>query len=249
MLYTVKEVSEITRVTVKALHHYHKIGLLLPCKVNEAGYRFYGTKELERLQQILFYRELDFPLKEIKQILNGEHDRLSILNSQKKLLQSRIKKMERLIDTIDQSIWYTAKGEHMDQKEMFKGFNTSEEWTDALQEQNEYLKEHYQYDLLEKNEIDVQEMNESALEAKCFIEKMADALKNGIKHNDGRINKLIDKHIHFLNDHGHQTKAADFAMQTRFFLNDDFHRNMLESQQTGLSYYLCLAAEDFASVQ
>lgn len=61
MLYTVKEVSKITKVTVKALHHYHKIGLLLPCKVNEAGYRFYGTKELERLQQILFYRELDFP--------------------------------------------------------------------------------------------------------------------------------------------------------------------------------------------
>lgn len=63
--YTVTEVARLAGVTVKALHHYHKIGLLKPCKVTEAGYRLYGTKELERLQQILFYRELDFSLEQI----------------------------------------------------------------------------------------------------------------------------------------------------------------------------------------
>ncbi|GGB40658.1 hypothetical protein GCM10011409_17690 [Lentibacillus populi] len=66
MLYTVKEMAKFANVTIKTLHHYHKIGLLYPYKVSEAGYRLYGMKELERLQQILFYRELDFPLKEIK---------------------------------------------------------------------------------------------------------------------------------------------------------------------------------------
>jgi DNA-binding transcriptional MerR regulator len=78
----------MANVTVKTLHHYHKIGLLLPCEVSDAGYRFYSMKELERLQEILFYRELDFPLRKIKQILTGEHDRLKILKEQKMLLQS-----------------------------------------------------------------------------------------------------------------------------------------------------------------
>lgn len=87
--------------------------------------------------------------------------------------------MEQLVETIDESIRCTMKGESMDKKEMFKGFNSEEEWAEALTEQNQYLKEKYNYDLLENNPIDVQSMNESALEAKRFIDGMADALKNG----------------------------------------------------------------------
>ena len=73
-MYTVQQVAKLTHTTVKALHHYHKIGLLVPEQTTEAGYRLYGRNELERLQHILFYKELDFPLKEIKQLLDGEVD-------------------------------------------------------------------------------------------------------------------------------------------------------------------------------
>ncbi|MFC7393781.1 MerR family transcriptional regulator [Scopulibacillus cellulosilyticus] len=247
MLYTVKELSELANVTIKTLYHYHKIGLLLPCKVSEAGYRLYGIKELERLQQILFYRELDFPLKEIKQILDGEPDRLLILSGQKKLLLSRMRRLERLVQTIDESISHTAKGEVMDKSAMFKGFDSKEEWTEALSEQNQYLKETYDYDLLKENSIDVQSMNESAIEAKRFMNGMAQGLNDGLKFDDKKVQTLIHQHINFLTHHGHETTAESFAQTTRFFLNDDFHRNMLEAQATGLSYYLCIAAEAFAS--
>ncbi|MFD3259167.1 MerR family transcriptional regulator [Paenibacillus lentus] len=74
-MYTVHEVAKLAHTTVKTLHHYHKIGLLIPEQTTEAGYRLYEKKDLERLQQILFYKELDFPLKEIKQLLNGEINR------------------------------------------------------------------------------------------------------------------------------------------------------------------------------
>jgi len=77
--YTVKRVAEMTGVTVKALHHYHKIGLLLPCRVTETGCRLYCESELMRLQQILFYRELDFSLGNIKQALESESDRIRFL--------------------------------------------------------------------------------------------------------------------------------------------------------------------------
>lgn len=89
MLYTVKEVANLTGVTVKTLYHYHKIGLLKPCRISDVGYRIYGVKELERLQQILFYRELDFSLKDIKKALEDEPSRQLCLTNQYELLIAR----------------------------------------------------------------------------------------------------------------------------------------------------------------
>ncbi|MFD2211276.1 MerR family transcriptional regulator [Virgibacillus halophilus] len=249
MLYTVKEMSQLANVTIKTLHHYHKIDLLLPYKVSEAGYRLYGIKELERLQEILFYRELDFPLKKIKEMLDGQPDRLSILSGQKKLILARKQRLEQLIQTLDESIMHTRKGEVMDKTALFKGFESEEEWKEALSEQYEYLNEKYGYDLHVEKPIDVQSMNESAMEAKRFMGGMAQSLKDGLRVDDKKVQQLIGQHLDFLNTHGHKTTAADFEKQTRFFLNDDFHLKMFESQQQGLSYYLCIAAETFASAK
>lgn len=68
---TVKEVSRLTGVSVRTLHHYDAIGLLKPTKITDAGYRLYDDTALGRLQNILLFRELQFPLKEIKKILNN----------------------------------------------------------------------------------------------------------------------------------------------------------------------------------
>ena len=68
---TVKEVSRITGASVRTLHHYDAIGLLKPTAVTEAGYRLYGDAALKRMQSILFFRELQFPLKDIKRILDA----------------------------------------------------------------------------------------------------------------------------------------------------------------------------------
>ena len=85
---TVKEVSEFTGVSVRTLHHYDAIGLLKPAKVTEAGYRLYDDAALSRLQTILFYRELQFPLKEIRNILDSENfDASEALSQQIRLLE------------------------------------------------------------------------------------------------------------------------------------------------------------------
>lgn len=249
MLYTVKEVSALSNVTVKTLHHYHKIGLLLPSEITEAGYRLYGMKELERLQEILFYKELDFPLEKINQLLEDDPERNAILSSQKELLLTRMGRLKGLIETLEASIQHTTEGETMNTRDMFRGFKNEEEWTNALAEQNEYLKDTYDYDLLENNNMDVNEMNEQAAEAVRFMNGMAESLKDGIKYDDESVIHLIGQHLESLNHQGHATSASDFAAQSRFFLSDDFHRNMLESQQTGLSYYLCTAAEAFAETK
>lgn len=246
MLYTVKEISKLSGVTVKTLHHYHKIGLLLPCEVSEAGYRLYGTKELERLQEILFYRELDFPLKRIQQLLDGEPERLAILSGQEKLLLLRQQRVERIIQTLRQSISSLERGETMESQDMFNGFESEEEWRNALEEQNQHLKASYGFDMLDSAPIEVQELNEQAAEAAEFMKGMAQALKMGMKHNDHVVHARIGNHLDFLNKQGLAISADDFAAQTRFFLGDDFHLRMLEDQQTGLAYYLAAAAESYA---
>lgn len=82
---TVKEISERTGISVRTLHYYDEIGLLKPTSYSEGGYRLYDDKALERLQQILFFREFDMPLLEIKEIMdNPELDRDSVLLTQKK---------------------------------------------------------------------------------------------------------------------------------------------------------------------
>ena len=95
---TVKQVSELTGVSVRALHHYDAVGLLKPTRVTEAGYRLYDDTALGRLQTILLFRELEFPLKEIRAILdNPAFDPALALEQQIRLLELRREHLDRLI--------------------------------------------------------------------------------------------------------------------------------------------------------
>ena len=99
---TVKEISDLTGISVRTLHYYDEIGLLKPTEKSDAGYRLYDDKALETLQQILFFREFDISLKEIKAVLdNPALDRNQILHVQRKMLVTKKERMERLIASID----------------------------------------------------------------------------------------------------------------------------------------------------
>ena len=96
---TVKEVSKLTGISVRALQYYDRIGLLKPSFRSEAGYRLYADGDLSRLQQILLFRELEFPLKEIKKILSSaDFDREKALSQQIALLTLKKEHLEKLID-------------------------------------------------------------------------------------------------------------------------------------------------------
>lgn len=96
---TVKEVSDISGVSIRSLHHYDKIGLLPATDVTTAGYRLYDENALERLQLILLFKELQFPLKVIKEILDDPNfNRSKALEQQIKLLELRKEHLENLID-------------------------------------------------------------------------------------------------------------------------------------------------------
>ena len=243
-MYTVHKVSKLAHTTVKTLHHYHKIGLLIPKQTTESGYRVYGKKDLERLQQILFYKELDFPLKEIKQLLDGEIDRKTTLVQQKYLLEQKIDRFKGLITMINSSIKSSTEGVDLDMDTMFRGFKTEEEWKEALQDQNEHLKAEYDFDLSNQT-IEVEAMNESAREAQSFNEGMIRFLQEGVAANDPKVFDQVKKHLSFLEKNGQPSTPQDFLNQTEFFIADDFHRNMLEQWQVGYSYFLNKVAANY----
>ena len=113
---TVKEISEMTGISVRTLHYYDEIGLLRPTAKSEAGYRLYDDKALEMLQQILFFREFDIPLKEIKAVMeNPALEKNQILLMQRKMLASKKERLERLIASIDEIL----KGEKKMDFEVF----------------------------------------------------------------------------------------------------------------------------------
>ncbi len=117
---TVHELAKLADVSVRTLHHYDSIGLLPPSRVTNAGYRLYDEASVQRLEQILFFRELDFPLKEIKQILDHpSFDKTQALKAQRELLLLKRQRLDHLVSAIDQ----TLKGE---QSMSFNAFNTQE---------------------------------------------------------------------------------------------------------------------------
>lgn len=121
-----KELAELTGVSVRTLHHYDKIGLLVPQKDNSNGYRIYSELDINKLQQILFFKALDFPLIKIKQILDDpSFDRSVAFALQRRLLEDKKQHIRTMIETLDQTL-KNEKGEiTMSNKEKFTGFDFS----------------------------------------------------------------------------------------------------------------------------
>ena len=133
MNYQVKELAELANISVRTLHYYDEIDLLKPSSIHENGYRSYDEAAVLRLQQIMFYRELDFSLKDIKTMLDDENfDTEAALKSHKQHLEKKRQHLQTLIQTIEQTLKHMKGETNMSAKELFEGFD---EATQAAYEQ------------------------------------------------------------------------------------------------------------------
>jgi len=120
---TVSEVGRLAGVSVRTLHHYDEIGLLQPSARSDAGYRLYGGDDLERLQEILLFRELEIPLPDISVLLSGGAlDRRSALELQREMLAQKSARTKALIASVDRAINAERTGVRMTKEEMFEVF-------------------------------------------------------------------------------------------------------------------------------
>ncbi len=120
---TVGEVAALTKLTVRALHHYDEIGLVRPTARTDAGYRLYGDADLQRLQTVLFYRELGLGLDAIKALVGDpDFDRGAALRQQRRLLADDLDRTRRLLRAIDDAIDAHERGTRMSDEELFEVF-------------------------------------------------------------------------------------------------------------------------------
>lgn len=218
----VKEVADLVGISVRTLHHYDEIGLLSPEKTTDARYRIYSEENLETLQQILFFKELGFPLKQIKDIIDSPtFERQEALELQRKMLLERKSQLDKMIVTIDKTIKH-SKGEiQMSIEEKFEGFDFSnnpyeeearKRWGDkAVDAANEKAKTFTTSDQDKFNEIyrnlaslrhlpaDSKEAQEAIKEWYLFLNTMGNYSPEAFKGlgmmyvDDERFTKNIDK--------------------------------------------------------
>jgi DNA-binding transcriptional MerR regulator len=123
-MYTVKQLSNLAGISVRTLHYYDEIGLLKPSSVGANGYRYYTDESLFRLQQILFYREMDLDLMKIREIIEArEFDLVSALQSHRRTLQEKMDRLQTLIKTVDTTIMHLIGEVNMSRKKIFEGFS------------------------------------------------------------------------------------------------------------------------------
>ena len=138
-MYTVKQLSTLAGVTPRTLHHYDQIDLLKPESVGENSYRYYGESSLLCLQQILFYREMGFSLEYIRDLLGKpEFQILDALAEHRESLHERMRRLERLIQTVDNTIQYLQGEIKMTPKGLFAGFSEEEQEEYARQAEQMY---------------------------------------------------------------------------------------------------------------
>ena len=128
VVYTVKKLAKLSGVSVRTLYFYDEIDLLKPAYYGDNKYRYYEEEQLLMLQQILFYRQLGFPLEDIREILkSSDFDKIKALNSHKNLLQQDLDQKKQLIKTIDKTLLHLRGKTKMKDAELYYGFDSEKQ--------------------------------------------------------------------------------------------------------------------------
>ncbi len=196
--YTVRKLAEMAGITVRTLHHYDEIGVLSPRTRTAAGYRLYGEADLLRLQQILFFRELGFPLEQIRDIIEDPHfDRVRALERHRAMLELERARLSRLLGTIEKTIAKLTEDN--------MGITDEELWDGFSQEQIERYKresrEAYGVEVVEESERRAKGMSKGQWQA---VKDEGDAVTRGLAAlmdrpvDDPEVQALIGRHYRWV---------------------------------------------------
>ena len=237
----IKEFAEITGVSVRTLHYYDEIDLLRPAAVDRCtGYRYYDESSLIRMQEILFYRELDFSLKSIGEILSSPYyDKNKALQEHKQLLILKKERIERLISAIDDA----AKGVNI-----MKAFDNSEfekykaeakeKWgsTEAYKEHAEKTK-NYSKD----------KWNNLADEMNDIMVEFALCMKNGNKPDSDEVNKLVKALQSHISDNYYLCTNDILVGLGQMYVLDERFKNNIDKHAEGTAEFIRKAIEAYCA--
>jgi DNA-binding transcriptional MerR regulator len=249
--YTVRQVAKLSGVSVRALHHYDDVGLLKPAWVGENGYRYYGRNELLRLQQILFHRELGFPLEEIRQVLDAPgFDRVAALKRHRDRLEAEADRYRALMATIDETLAALQGAATMDDEAMYRGFDPQkqaehEAWlVDRLGEgvKPAIAEARGRFAAMTRREFDGLTAEVEAIEA-----ELAAAMAQGLPADSAAVLALVRRHHAWVGRSWNVAPTAEryLGLAAIYADHPDF-RARYEGRAAGLTEYLGEAMRAFA---
>lgn len=247
--YTVKEVAELSKVSVRTLHFYDEVGLLKPAFYGDNRYRYYEKEQLLALQQILFYRELGFELSQIQQILaDPKFDKVMALRSHREQLKKEAERAYALIRTIDKTLAHLEKETPMKDDELYLGFDPKKQ-----AEYEQYLINKYgdqARNNIAESKRRTRDWKKEDYErvARDYHEvhsALTTALTRGLKPSDAEVQKVIKRHYQVVNRFWTPNSQAYIGLGNMYCEHPDF-RKLYDGYHPKLAEYLAEAMRIYA---
>jgi DNA-binding transcriptional MerR regulator len=235
----IKEFAEITGVRVRTLHYYDEIGLLKPASIDSGtGYRYYDESSLLRMQEILFYRELDFSLKSIGEILSSpDYDKNKVLKEQKHLLILKKERLERLISAIDGAV----KGENI-----MKAFDNSEFEKHKAEAKQKWGRTSAYEEYEEKTKTySGQKWTDLAEGMDGIMAEFALCMKNGEGSDSDEAQELVKKLQSFITENYYLCTKEILAGLGQMYVADERFKNNIDKHADGTAEFICEAIETY----
>jgi DNA-binding transcriptional MerR regulator len=242
MEYTVQKLGSLAGVSTRTLRYYDEIGILKPARINSSGYRIYGQAEVDRLQQILFFREFGISLDRIKEILTApSFDSAAALKEHREKLLEKKEQLELLIANVDKTIAVTEGRMNMSNKEKFEGFK-KKMINENEKKYGKEIREKYGDDTVDKSNAKLQNMTqEQHDEVTALAEKLTQTLAEAFKTGDPAGEKAqtaADLHKQWLCYYWNEYSKEAHAGLAQMYVDDERFTAYYDKQQPGTAEFL-----------
>ncbi|NLK71818.1 MAG: MerR family transcriptional regulator [Clostridiales bacterium] len=242
MEYTVQKLARMAGISTRTLRYYDEVGILKPARINSSGYRIYGEKEVDHLQQILFYREMGVSLESIKKIVTAhDFDALQALKEHRKKLLEKREQLELLITNVDKTIDSKERSIRMSDKEKFIGFKNK------LIEENENkygkeIREKYGDDIIDKSNKKIKNMSQEKYdEATRIGDEVLETLYQAFQTGDpaGELaQRAADLHRKWLSFYWDTYSKEAHAGLAQMYVDDERFTEYYDKKQPGAAKFL-----------
>lgn len=242
MEYTIKKLGSMAGVSTRTLRYYDEVGILKPARINSSGYRIYGKKEVDRLQQILFYRELDISIDKIKKILTSpEYDEVSALIEHRKQLLAKREQLDILIGNLEKTLLFKEGRINMSDNEKFEGFK-KQMIEDNEKKFGKEIREKYGEEAVEKSNKQFRNMTEDQYkELQKLGNSIIENLKKAMETKDpaGELaQKTADLHKQWITFCWGSYDKEAHANLAQMYVDDEKFKAYYDKAQNGAAEFL-----------
>ncbi|MDR4945715.1 MerR family transcriptional regulator [Neobacillus cucumis] len=242
MEYTVQRLASLAGISTRTLRYYDEIGILKPARISTSGYRIYGQEEVDLLQQILFFRELDVSLDKIKEIITDpSFDGAAALKEHREKLLEKKKQLELLIANVDKTIALTEGRMEMSNKEKFEGFK-KKMVEDNEKQYGQEIRQKYGNDKVDQSNAKVTNMTEEQYnEVTALAEKIKLTLAEAFKTGDPKgelAQKAAEMHKQWLLFYWNEYSKEAHAGLAQMYVDDERFTAYYDKEQPGTAEFL-----------